>query len=71
MARISSPPARAQEREQRPALREAGTGRPTKRERRAIGRFTAEDEPLRGFGVLARAPSACAGPPCATDPGAS
>jgi ribosome-associated heat shock protein Hsp15 len=39
------PPARAQEREQRPALREAGTGRPTKRERRDIGRFTAEDEP--------------------------
>ena len=36
---------RAQEREQRPALREAGTGRPTKRERRDIERFTAEDEP--------------------------
>jgi ribosome-associated heat shock protein Hsp15 len=35
------PPSRAH----RPALREAGTGRPTKRERRDIGRFTAEDEP--------------------------
>jgi ribosome-associated heat shock protein Hsp15 len=39
------PPSRAQDREHRPALREAGTGRPTKRERRDIGRFTAEDEP--------------------------
>jgi ribosome-associated heat shock protein Hsp15 len=27
-----------------PALREAGTGRPTKRERRAIAQFTGEDE---------------------------
>jgi ribosome-associated heat shock protein Hsp15 len=27
-----------------PALREAGAGRPTKRERRAIGRFTGEEE---------------------------
>lgn len=39
------PSSRAQDREHRPALREAGTGRPTKRERRDIGRFTAEDEP--------------------------
>ncbi len=39
------PPPRAQEREQGPAVREAGTGRPTKRERREIERFTAEDEP--------------------------
>ncbi len=39
------PPPRAQEREQRPAMREAGTGRPTKRERREIERLTAEDEP--------------------------
>jgi ribosome-associated heat shock protein Hsp15 len=39
------PPPRAQDREHRPASREAGTGRPTKRERRDIERFTAEDEP--------------------------
>jgi len=39
------PPPRTQEREQGPAVREAGTGRPTKRERREIERFTAEDEP--------------------------
>ena len=39
------PPPRTQEREQGPAAREAGTGRPTKRERREIERFTSEDEP--------------------------
>ena len=39
---LSPPPCRAQPSEpQPPAVREAGTGRPTKRERRAIDRFTA------------------------------
>jgi ribosome-associated heat shock protein Hsp15 len=39
---LSPPPVRAPEREPDPAVRPAGSGRPTKRERRAIDRFTGE-----------------------------
>jgi ribosome-associated heat shock protein Hsp15 len=39
---LSPPPVRAAEREPEPATRQAGSGRPTKRERRAIDRFTGD-----------------------------
>jgi ribosome-associated heat shock protein Hsp15 len=40
---VESAPARAEQHAPPPALRASGAGRPTKRERRAIGRFTGED----------------------------
>ena len=41
---LSPPPVRRSEREAEPAVRPFGSGRPTKRERRAIDRFTGEQE---------------------------
>jgi len=41
---IEPAPGRTLERPEPAVLREAGSGRPTKRERRAIDRFTGEDE---------------------------
>ena len=42
---LSPVPVRAEPEDARVAEREAGAGRPTKRERRAIGRFTGEGDP--------------------------
>ena len=68
---LEPPAARAASASRRPALREAGAGRPTKRERREIDRLTAEDEARDGS--LRCMAQACAHPclrrrPCATDP---
>jgi ribosome-associated heat shock protein Hsp15 len=41
---LSSPPARAPEGPEGAAVREGGTGRPTKQDRRAIDRFTNRDD---------------------------
>ena len=41
---LSPPPLRPAEREPEPATRATGSGRPTKRERRAMDRFTGEQE---------------------------
>jgi ribosome-associated heat shock protein Hsp15 len=41
---LSPPPVRPAEREPEPAVRPSGSGRPTKRERRAIDRFTGDPE---------------------------
>jgi len=41
---LSPPPVRTADREPEPAVRPSGSGRPTKRERRAMDRFTGEQE---------------------------
>ena len=41
---LSPPPVPPAKREREPAVRQAGSGRPTKRERRAIDRFTSEQD---------------------------